>query len=119
MNSLTAVTLATTAVLGLALGTLPGAANELTRPQGCIELWAELGGFDSMMPDPRLISSGLKEQLTGTVAHVMAYVERRDGHGTTSFDPNPRHMFIYPAASGQYVVRFLDLPPNHTWPAPF
>jgi hypothetical protein len=117
MNSLTAVTLATTTVLGLALGALPGAANELTKPQGGIELWADLGGFDSMMPDPRLISRDLKEQLTGTVAHAMAYVERRDG--TPSFDPNPRHMFIYPTASGQYVVRFLDLPPDHTWPAPF
>jgi hypothetical protein len=84
-----------------------------------IKLWPDVGGIGSMTPSMPAIRAATKDTLTGTVAHVIAYVEQEDGRGQTAFDPNAKQMFIFPTTNGRYVVRFLDLPAGHDWYGPF
>jgi hypothetical protein len=107
-----------TAAALICFGISHGSANERSTAPS-IKLWPDAGGIDSMMPYMPTIRAATQDTLTGTVAHVIAYVEQQDGRGHVAFDPNAKQMFIFPTTKGRFVVRFLDLPTGHGWYGPF
>jgi hypothetical protein len=116
MKPLTVLNLSAAALLGLGISL--GSADD--RPEArYIKLWPDLGGIGSMLPHAPTVRASTKEKLTGTVAHVIAYVERKDADGGVAFDPDAKQMFIFPTTSGRYVVRVLDVPAGHGWYGPF
>jgi hypothetical protein len=118
MKRLNAVALAATAffylVTAASAGETPGSR--------CIELWPDFRNFHSVLPDASRVRATTEEELTGMVAHVAAYVERREV-GRVTFDPVPQQMFIFSTTNGRYVVRFVDgesVPGwYYGWHAPF
>ena len=116
MKALTVLNLS--AAVLLCLGISLGAAND--QPAGqCIKLWPEVGGIESAMPYAATVQKNTKEALAGTVAHVLAYVDRPDAPGDAGFDPNPKQLLIFPTTSGRYVLRIRDLPPGLGLHGPF
>jgi hypothetical protein len=113
MKSMTVLSLSAAVLLGL--GVSAGLADDRPETQ-CIKLWPVVGGIGSMLPHAPSLHA---RQLTGTVAHEVAYVESRDGRRELTFDPRPKQIFIFPTTSGHYLVRIVDVPADHGWYGPF
>ena len=111
MRVLTVLNLSAAAFL--CLGISFGAANDRTIGQ-CIRLYSE-GGVDSAQPYAALVQESTKEALTGSVAHVLAYVDQED----SGLDPDPKQLLILPTTSGRYVLRIRDLPSGLGLHGPF
>lgn len=116
MKPFTTLALATTAFIFLGSSLAVGDQRSGT---GCIQLWPDLQGFDSTMPDAEKIGEAVKERFTGHMGHLVAYVDHVDGSGRSAFVPFPRNMYVFATESGRYVVRILDLPHDHGWYGPF
>lgn len=104
-------------LVSLALGSPALSADE--RPNAsCIELWPDSKGFESMMPSSDM-SKSVDEELTGTTAHLVVYVDHFDDNGRSVFIPFKRDMHVFATKSGKYVVRIRALPDDHGWFGPF
>ena len=113
MKPITVLSLSAAVLLGLGLSV--GLADDRPGAQ-CIKLLPVVGAIGSMLPHAPMRHAW---QLTGTVAHEVAYVESRDRHGELTLGPNPKQIFISPTTSGHYLVRFVDVPADHGWYGPF
>lgn len=61
--------------------------------------------------------SPAQDEVLGSVAHVLAYVE--DQHSEEAVASRPKLMILYPTSSGAVVVRFLELPEGLGLHGPF
>jgi hypothetical protein len=113
MKPITVLSLGAAAILGLGISS--SLAGDRSEAQ-CIKLWPIVGGISSMLPHAPTPQAW---QLIGTGTHEIVYVESRDVRGDLTFDPRPKQMFIFPTTSGQYLVRFDDVPADHGWYGPF
>lgn len=74
---------------------------------------------DMALPYAATVSTNTKETLTGSVAHVLAYVHRPDAGDDTGFDPIPKQLLIFPTTGGRYVLQIRDLPSGLGLHGPF
>jgi hypothetical protein len=107
--------LSLSAAVLLDLGTSVSLAGDRPDAQ-CIKLLPIVGELGPMVPQAPALHTW---QLTGTLAHEVAYVESRDRHGERTLDPIPKQIFLSPTTSGHYLVRVVDVPAGHGWYGPF
>jgi hypothetical protein len=84
-------------------------------PASCIPLWSENRGIESLAPNATLVERATRDQLTGAMTQLVAYVEQRDVTGRLTIDAIPQQMYVFPTAGGQYVVRFVEGPVIPAW----
>jgi hypothetical protein len=102
------------AVAFLTFGVSASSASDKAGPQ-CVEFRSGISYFDSIAPDPKVVKRTTLDELTGTMARLLVYIEVPDDNGRRTIEPESRQLLIFPTSSGRHVVRFISMPTIPEW----